>query len=162
MRYEFYIVKERNVAYHNEIKQAVANLQRIEKVLNEDEQVMTMGKARLQEKRKDIDKATKEAVAFSETLRESLDKSEKIDVNEGNVLQYVKPSDELQERWLRIEAKRRSIESTIYLSKKLFEDKNIKLDQLLDTVGKLASKEHKCIYKKIKIESMIKKQAKVK
>ena len=151
-------MSERNSSYMKEVKKAADNLQKAEGVINQDESEIETKRMRVAEKTKEVGKAMDEAKKLQAKVQAEIAKSESIDINEENVLNYVKPSTELHELWLKQEAKRKSIDASVQALKKLYEDKNVRLDVFTDSVRRLASKEFFCIYKKAKLEGMIRKQ----
>lgn len=151
-------MKVKNDAYYSEVKQTVAGLQKIEKFTNQEEQILALELKKLQEGKVEIIKATEEIHKLKEKLQEEVEKSEKLCVNETNILQFIKPSTELQDVWLDKEAKKKSIDTCILFLKKMFESGDIKLDQLLDQTRKLAAKEFMAIYMKRKVEVSSKSQ----
>ena len=130
----------------------MSNLQNAEVALDQEEQGLKGKKEKLEATEKEVAKATSAAQELQAKFQEEMGNSEHIDINEGNVLMYVKPSDELQGRWLLMEAKKKSIEECIQTLKKFYEDKTITLAVLLDAVRRLSLKEFMCIYKKEKLE----------
>ncbi len=145
-----------------ELKQTVANLQKAEAAINQDESDLETKKLRLVEKRQELEKTTEDSRKLQVKIQTEIEKSESIDIHEDNVLEFVKPSTGLHEVWLKKEAKKKSIDECMLELKKMYEDRNITLPMLLDSVRRLSFKEFMCIYKKAKAEGLAKKQDRTK
>ena len=149
---------DQNKNFITQSKLTVSNLQKIEKIINDDESSIATKTLRLQEKQQEVMKAISELQTYKAKLQEELTKSASITVTEDNVTEFVKPATELQEIWLKQESKRKSRDNCIQLLRKLYEDKSISLNVFLECTERMASREFKCIYKKSKIEGLIRRE----
>eukprot|EP00826_Nyctotherus_ovalis_P034696 TRINITY_DN2910_c0_g5_i2.p5 TRINITY_DN2910_c0_g5~~TRINITY_DN2910_c0_g5_i2.p5 ORF type:complete len:107 (-),score=35.50 TRINITY_DN2910_c0_g5_i2:81-401(-) len=103
-----------------------------------------------------------EAEVFQEHLKAELTKQQSIPITEKNVMEMVKPKTELYDLWLKQEAKRKSRESCMLMMRKLYESRKIGLEVFVNEIDQLASKEFVNIYKKNKLELLIKREEKAK
>ncbi len=161
-RHMLVVVKAKNASYYKEVRKTVENLQKLEVMMNREEQEAEGKMTLLATKREELARTTQEATTVCETLRTQMESSEKVDINRDNVLVYVKPANQVHDFWLKAESKRRSIEACLMLIKKQYEDKFIKLEMFLDLSRKLATKEFVEIYKKAKFEGLVKRQMRAK
>lgn len=156
------VVLNQNKGFINESQQVVSSLQKIEGAMNSDESSLATKMLCLGEKQKELDKAIVDGKDFHQRLQAEAAKYQNINVTEENVMEFVKPTTELYDLWLKQEAKRKSRENCIQVVRKLYEDKKITLPVFLDLVDKLASKEFTNIYKKNRFETLIRREEKAK
>lgn len=152
------IVKDQHRLFKDEAQKTVSNLQKIEVQIAKNEMFLEASQKKLGEKTTETIKKTQETYSLITKLREDLTKSEKLVINEGNILNFMKPAGELEERWLRSESKLQGLEFSIQQAKRAYEEKSIKIEEFLDLMRRLTSKKFLCLYKKQRLEKMQKRQ----
>lgn len=153
---------EQNKTFISESKKTVASLQKVEATINSNESSLATKRLCLKEKQEELNKAIRDAKEYQDDLQVEIAKSEKVIITEDNVTEYVKAATELQALWLKQEAKRKSRDGCMQMLKKLYEDKNISLETFLKRIEKLATREFIAIYKKNKLEGLIRREEKAK
>lgn len=151
-----------NKAFINESQQTVGSLQKVEATINNNESNLAGKKLQLQEKKQELDKAISDGNEFQGKLKAEAAKFKSVTITEDNVINFVKPTTELYDLWLKQEVKRKSRDNCMQIIRKLYEDKKITLATFLNQIDKLASKEFTNIYKKNKFEGMIRREEKTK
>lgn len=145
-----------------EMKQTVANMQKAESGMNEDEADLETKKLILTEKNKEMDKKVEDLKNIREKALSEVAKLESINITEENVLEYVKPPTPAQENWLKYETKRKAIDDGIQILKEFYENGDINLRTLVDSTRKLGSKQFMAIYKRQKFEGLARKEGRIK
>jgi len=155
-------VSNQNKTFINESKQTVVSLQKIEAVINKDESELATKKLVLDGKQQELERVVIEGRDFQRKLQAEAARLDNITITEENVTDFVKPTSELYDLWLKQEVKRRSRDNCMQIIRKLYEDKKINLPIFLNQIDKLASKEFTNIYKKDRFGGMIRREEKVK
>jgi predicted ribonuclease YlaK len=156
------VVLNQNKSFINESQQTVIGLQKIEATINNDENNLEIKKILLYEKQQELEKAIIEGKDFQKRVKTEAAKLKSVTITEENVADFVKPTSELYNLWLKQEVKRKSRDNCMQIIRKLYEDKKITLAIFLNQIDKLASKEFTNIYKKAKFEGLIRREEKAK
>jgi len=154
----YIVVLNQNKTFINESKQTVVNLQKIEFSVNTNESNLATKKLVLDQKQQELERTVIEGRDFQRKLQTESARLNNITITEENVTDFVKPTSELYDLWLKQEVKRKSRDNCMQIIKKLYEDKKITLAVFLNQIDKLASKEFTNIYKKNKLEGMIRRE----
>lgn len=150
----------KNKEFISESQETVNGLQAVEANINKDESNMLTKILQIARERQELQGEIHEAEEFRERLEAELAKQQSAPVTEENVMEVVRPKTELYELWLKQEAKRKSRESCMLMIRKLYENRKISLEVLVNETDQLASKEFVNIYKKNKLELLIKREEK--
>ena len=132
------------------MKKTVLNLQTIETVINNNESDIQYKIDLLEANMEKMMAKNKEIKGLTAEMNKELERTKKISINEKNVDDSIKPSNNLYEMWAKKEAKRRSLENCIQMIRKYYEDKLITLNMFIDTIGRLSTKQFKCLRLKLR------------
>jgi hypothetical protein len=152
------LVLEQNKTFIKDTQVTVNSLQKVEQIINNDESNIKGKILNLNKKLQEIKSTLNDAKEYKEKVRTEINKFQNINITEENVTEYVKPKTELYRLWLEQEVKRMSRDNCMWMIKKLYESKKISLPTFLYQIDLLASKEFVNIYKKNKLERLIKKE----
>ena len=136
----------------------ISSLQKIEQFINNKGSYIEGKILNLKKKLQEIESALNDAKEYKEKVTAKVNELKNINITEENVTEYVKPKTELYELWLQQKVKRQSRDNCMQMLRKLYEDKKISLSLFLNQTTLLASKEFTNIYKKNKLEGLIRKE----
>ena len=136
----------------------ISSLQKIEQFINNKGSYVEGKILNLKKKLQEIESALNDAKEYKEKVTAKVNELKNINITEENVTEYVKPKTELYELWLQQKVKRQSRDNCMQMLRKLYEDKKISLSLFLNQTTLLASKEFTNIYKKNKLEGLIRKE----
>ncbi len=141
---------------HEEHKRDVA------KMIDETEkahEIVRVNASEIEERKKGLNRKISDMSAVSVKLKSMSEILEKLqesgtEIREDNVLEFVKPANLFQEKWIHSESKKAAIEEALMQVRKAYEDKVIPLKEFLDVTRKLSSSQFLCIYKKQHMEQL--------
>lgn len=145
-------MKESTKTFCTTAAQTLEHLQKVEYSLNLNSQALSAAQTQLNGKMEAIKAAIKELEVAKPKLEQSLSASERISINQSNVLEQVKPADKIQDKWLLYDAKIKAIEDVFVQLKKAADEKVISLSELVERSRKLGSKQMSYIFKKKRLE----------
>ena len=139
------------------MNQTLEEIEKAHEVIRVNAMDLSDRKKSLSKKVDDMSKVSKQLDSMS-AIMEVMQQNGGVEIQETNVLAFIKPASLLQEKWIDIESKRAALEECLMQLKKAYEDKVVSLLEFLDSTRKLSATAFLCMYKKVHIEQLQRKQ----